>query len=52
MNAIICGGGTAGHITPGLSIAEIISNKEKDSDILFVGRTAKKTDRLTREDIS
>ena len=49
MNAIICGGGTAGHITPGLSIAEIISNKEKDSDILFVGRTDGEENRSINE---
>lgn len=39
MKAIICGGGTAGHITPGISIAEIIKKKEPNSEILFIGRT-------------
>ena len=29
MKAIICGGGTVGHLTPGISIAEIIKNNEK-----------------------
>ncbi len=38
MNVIICGGGTVGHLTPGISIAEIISESEKGSRILFVGR--------------
>ena len=38
MRAIIAGGGTTGHITPGISIAETILNHERDSDILFVGR--------------
>ncbi len=38
MKVIICGGGTVGHLTPGISIAEIITRKEKDSKILFIGR--------------
>ena len=38
MRAIIAGGGTAGHVTPGISIAETILNYEKGSDILFIGR--------------
>ena len=38
MKAIICGGGTVGHITPGISIAEVILKKEPKSEILFVGR--------------
>ncbi len=38
MNVIICGGGTVGHITPGISIAEIILGAERNSRILFVGR--------------
>ncbi len=38
MRAIIAGGGTTGHITPGIAIAETILSHEKDSDILFIGR--------------
>ena len=38
MRAIICGGGTAGHITPGIAIAQIILEKEPGSEILFIGR--------------
>ena len=38
MKVIICGGGTVGHLTPGISIAEIILNNEKNSKILFIGR--------------
>ena len=38
MRAILCGGGTAGHITPAISIAETILHNEPDSEILFVGR--------------
>ena len=38
MRAIICGGGTAGHIMPGIAIAETILKNEPDSKIMFVGR--------------
>ena len=38
MKVIICGGGTVGHLTPGISIAEIIQKNERNSSILFIGR--------------
>lgn len=38
MKFIFCGGGTAGHITPAIAIAEKILEKIPDADILFVGR--------------
>ena len=38
MRAIICGGGTAGHIMPGIAIAETIIKNEPNSEILFIGR--------------
>ena len=38
MKALICGGGTVGHITPGISIAEIIKKHEPKSEITFIGR--------------
>ena len=34
MNVIICGGGTVGHLTPAISIAEIITRSYKKSDLL------------------
>ena len=38
MRFILCGGGTAGHVTPAIAIAEIIKNYDKEADILFIGR--------------
>ena len=38
MRVVFCGGGTAGHITPAISIAESIQINHHDSKILFVGR--------------
>ena len=37
MRAIIAAAGTAGHINPGLSIANKIKEEEPDSKILFIG---------------
>lgn len=38
MKVIIAAGGTAGHINPGLAIAEKIKKEQPDADIMFVGR--------------
>lgn len=38
MRVIIAAGGTAGHINPGLAIAEKIKKEHTDADIMFVGR--------------
>ncbi len=38
MNVIIAAGGTAGHINPGLAIAQQIKTKHPDARIKFVGR--------------
>lgn len=38
MRAIIAGGGTTGHITPGIAIAETIMSNDKNGEILFIGR--------------
>lgn len=39
MRVIIAAAGTAGHINPGLAIANKIKLEEKDSEIIFVGTT-------------
>ena len=37
MRYLISGGGTGGHINPGIAIAKEILSREPDADILFVG---------------
>ena len=37
MRVIIAAAGTAGHINPGLAIANKIKEKENDSEIIFIG---------------
>ena len=39
MRVIVAAAGTAGHINPGIAIANKIKEKEKDSKIIFVGTT-------------
>ncbi len=39
MRVIIAAAGTAGHINPGIAIANKIKEKEKDSNIIFIGTT-------------
>jgi UDP-N-acetylglucosamine--N-acetylmuramyl-(pentapeptide) pyrophosphoryl-undecaprenol N-acetylglucosamine transferase len=39
MNVIIAAAGTAGHINPGIAIANKIKQEEKDSKIIFLGTT-------------
>ena len=39
MRVIIAAAGTAGHINPGLAIANKIKEEEKDSNIIFIGTT-------------
>ncbi len=37
MNILFCGGGTGGHIYPGLALARYILKRDKDAKVLFVG---------------
>ncbi len=39
MKVIIAAAGTAGHINPGLAIANKIKQEQKDSEIIFIGTT-------------
>lgn len=39
MRVIIAAAGTAGHINPGIAIANKIKQEEKDSEIIFIGTT-------------
>lgn len=39
MKVIIAAAGTAGHINPGLAMANKIKQEEKDSEIMFIGTT-------------
>ncbi len=39
MRVIIAAAGTAGHINPGIAIANKIKKEEKDSEIIFIGTT-------------
>lgn len=45
MRAIVCAGGTGGHIYPALAIINIIKKKEPFSEILYIGTT----DRMEHE---
>ena len=38
MKIVFCGGGTGGHITPALAMADILRQKHKDAAFLFIGR--------------
>ena len=46
MRVIIAAAGTGGHINPGIAIANKIKEKEKDSEIIFIG-----TDRGLENDL-
>lgn len=46
MRIILCGGGTAGHITPAVAIANEIKHSDPRSAILFVGREGGRENRI------
>ncbi len=37
MKVLVAGGGTAGHINPGIAIAKYIKQKQPDAEVVFVG---------------
>ena len=39
LKVIIAAAGTAGHINPGIAIANKIKKEEKNSEIIFIGTT-------------
>lgn len=49
MKAVLCGGGTAGHINPAVAIGETILEKETGSEIIFVGRDGGRENRAIEE---
>ncbi len=46
MRIIFCGGGTAGHITPAIAVAEEIIKVDKNAKILFIGRNGGRENEL------
>ncbi len=38
MRVLFCGGGTAGHISPAIAIAEALISKDRNTEVLFIGR--------------
>jgi UDP-N-acetylglucosamine--N-acetylmuramyl-(pentapeptide) pyrophosphoryl-undecaprenol N-acetylglucosamine transferase len=50
LRVLIAGGGTAGHINPGIAIAKHIKEKHYDAEIVFVGtQKGLETKLVTRE---
>ena len=46
MKVMMTGGGTGGHINPAIAIADTIKEREKDSEIIFVGTSKGMENRL------
>ncbi len=50
MRVLFCGGGTGGHVTPALGMADILRQKYKNATFAFVGRSGgKENEAITRE---
>ena len=49
MRIILAGGGTAGHINPALAIANYITEKHPDVEILYIGCKGKMEEKLVTE---
>ena len=50
MRIIITGGGTAGHVNPGIAIAKYYQKRHKDAEILFVGTEKGIENKLTKNE--
>lgn len=49
MNVLFCGGGTVGHISPALAIAEEFKKRHPECKIAFVGRLGGKENEIVRK---
>ncbi len=49
MKILFCGGGTAGHVYPAIAMAEIIKERYRKSEFLFVGRAGGDENRAITE---
>ncbi|MBQ8302983.1 MAG: undecaprenyldiphospho-muramoylpentapeptide beta-N-acetylglucosaminyltransferase [Clostridia bacterium] len=49
MKIIFCGGGTAGHITPAIAVAEEVRKSDKNAKILFIGRNGGRENELVKK---
>ena len=49
MRVIFAGGGTAGHITPAIAVADAVMQMDKNSGVLFIGTERGIENRLCRE---
>lgn len=49
MNVIFCGGGTAGHVSPALAIAEELKKRRPDTNIAFIGREGGSENEIIRK---
>lgn len=48
MRIILCGGGTAGHVTPAIAVAKEIKRQDPHSAILFIGREGGRENRAVQ----
>lgn len=49
MNVLFCGGGTVGHISPALAIAEQFKKRHRECKIAFVGRLGGKENEVVKK---
>ena len=49
MRALLCGGGTAGHVIPAIAIGEIIERNFKGAEIAFAGRCGGEENKAYRQ---